>query len=54
MAQARATRTRTAQTACEATGAVLVATACFLIWLPLGLLIVGAALVLVGNLKVGK
>lgn len=45
---------RTLQAICEVAGAAAIAGAGFLIWLPLGLLIVGAALVLVGNMKVGK
>jgi hypothetical protein len=47
-------KTRTIQTACEAAGALAVATACFMIWLPLGLFVVGAMLLLVGNAKVGR
>lgn len=47
-------RVRTVQSLCEAAGAVLVATACFMIWIPLGVLVVGATLVLIGNLKAGK
>lgn len=44
---------RLLQLLCEMLGVVAIATAAFLIWLPLGLLVIGAWLVLLGNAKVG-
>lgn len=54
MAQTKQSRARTVQSLCEVAGAVLVATAFFLAWVPLGFLVTGAMLILVGNMKVGK
>lgn len=46
-------RTRLLQILCELIGVIAVASAAFMIWIPLGLLVMGAWMIIVANAKVG-
>jgi len=48
-----ARRTYQIQLFCEILGALAVIAGCFMIWLPVGFLVTGAALILAGNARVG-
>lgn len=48
-----ARRTYNLQLLCEALGALAVVVGFFLVWLPLGVLCLGAVLIVAGNIQVG-
>lgn len=48
-----ARRTYQLQLLCEILGTLAVVVGCFLVWLPLGLIVSGAVLVVAGNVRVG-
>lgn len=45
---------RLLQALAEVAGGLTVAAACFMIWIPLGFLVLGVGLLLLGNVKVGS